>query len=752
MDMQLIYHNFIKKCVLFVLLVLITFNTAYAHKVVIFMDNSGSIKQFQRSFFRNQIRKIFRLAERLKDLDVVFIPIGNQPVKEKKLSIVTNADEIEDVFQFRDSYTHINDTLKRAEEEKIITNDTKLILFISDMEPDITNTEENWQLLAKDYQDLLNYYQVLQRWVKSGKELQFILLNHPKLPTFKKASLLNDEVIRNLKSDITDAIDRKKIYQKNEEKKMKNKHITNISKYIYDQNQNQYIIQKVLRSLIYSAKNTKCSYETLLLDERTIFYSIVESILDPTLVTRFKVKIEFEKQIVDCESTYPFDIIDELNKRLPKKVGKNPVRYLDFTYVNGSSDIHDKDYDYHFHFIRSDDGIGSIFFTYKKVIDGEIQIVNEDNKRAKFDFPYTKGEIISITQRNIDMIDVHHLKDFPIGQKLMYFTLINSKRTKQNLPGFYLKVGKYESEPTDKESKCSSSVARQGNVKVLLKNNTDQSENVTNMFELQTLSEEIIQNNDTVKINVPDRYLTDIHFKLNQKMNSYVNVTIIQSDQAKIQELETFSFKNAKKIPLIPNIYYCNINSNSDKYLNHWFKPLYVYNDVKEKDFLIEMKEDAFFYKEKAFEIIQKELAAIKDKLKKNDLSPDFTNYILGSKFFLYRLLEFLDANHTKYTEIKELWKRIRSFLYESTYSNSRDAFLYHAYLNIGLVSKNTSEPTRKARHYLKLMMDRFIDGKSQEEAMLNLEEKKYYKKQFLSGFLEPRKLNYVKQFLSLDK
>ena len=137
------------------------------------------------------MRSVFNIA-RTKRKTLSFVCIGN-----KNFQKVDSSEQITKVFDFNDSHTFISFALEQAEERGIISPDSKQsIIIVSDMEPDHTNTPESWDLLAEDYQDLLDSYKKISEWIELEKQIHIILLKHPSpLPIFSPDVLLNHFLI-----------------------------------------------------------------------------------------------------------------------------------------------------------------------------------------------------------------------------------------------------------------------------------------------------------------------------------------------------------------------------------------------------------------------------------------------------------------------------------------------------------------------------------------------------------------------------
>ena len=404
-----------------------------------------------------------------------------------------------------------------------------------------------------------------------------------------------------------------------------------------------------------------------------------------------------------------------------------------------------------------------IFLTYKQNVDGRTIIIEDNDKRANYNFRYLNlDQLLTSLDREVNMLSDYHTKDFPIGTKSIFITLKNPIRTQQALAGYTLEVGKYRSNQTDKDGICESDVQRQGNAKVsLLFFPKDNDAEIFQRIEIKQLYEQDIQNYDEIEIEIPKKFFTNVRFNLKTKLKKSVNVKILQKDLAKIQDVDSFSLKNQSQIiPLLPSRYFCNVSSENDEYLNIWFKPLHIFNEkINERVVPFEIKKDSFFIRKDAFAIINGELDIIKQSPKNNDLTGPFKDYILGSRYFLLRLFQHLDENKDKREEVKLLWNRLRSFLFDddSKYSNSRDAFLYHSYLKIGLIEKKpakdhvkSTKPHGKSRVYLKLMMDKYIDGESELENKLSDDDRDYYLAQFIRGFLGKNKLYYIMKIFNI--
>ena len=719
-------------------------------KIIIFMDNSGSIKKYH-DLFESQIIKIFEMAKS-KNVNITLIPIGNNYFQ------TVNENEVGDIFKFSDKTTYISNILQKA--DHIINKQKDTILFISDMEPDQKNTEGSWKLLADDYRDVLAYYKILYQWVQSGANIYFILLNH-------EAMAGGDYLLDKQKNIIDNLSKLIKLQQKKQDEFVKQKKIDpngQYTQFIRDKKQNKELIQKILRSL----PSDSLFYYPLPLEKQSIFYSIVEPIIDPSVVKELKVKIEIDELLVKNLSNVDFK--KYLKKYLPKNVGRNPTRHLKHQitickhkFASRKTINHDSKFHYHFHVLKKKFGNeAKIFQTYVQFVDGKRKIIHNDTTRdlKKFKYFYVK-DICSRIEEQVNKIEAYHEKDIPIGEKEIVIAIKNKEKPSQKLVGYDLKIGENNSLPTDKNGICITKVRRQANVWVSLLYYASMASNYKDSsLKILNISKDIIANSEKgkpIEINIPQELFQDVTFILNDKIDSDVEVIISQDDTKIFKKIDTFTIKRSIQIPLLPSKYNYNVNYKKDKYLNKWFNKFNVFKEPR--DVTINTQEDKFFDSKAAIIFINDVIDETKS-WPGNGLTGTFKDHLLGSKNSLLRLFEHLNYNEQLNNDnpqkkdiilMKSFWKRIYYFLFEGQNSNLAETFLYHSFIKLGLIDQKSKEdiPVKGAKNYVQRMVENFTGIKSNTQ--FDETEKRYYNKTVKTK-LELKHLDAIIHYFNFEK
>ncbi|CAN2043971.1 hypothetical protein GMMP1_1240003 [Candidatus Magnetomoraceae bacterium gMMP-1] len=708
--------------------------------IVVFMDNSGSIRNYG-SIFRNQIRQTFSMAEENNKL-LNFMSIGD---KQKFQHIKTTREAVN--FDFNDKTTFINFAFTETERRKIICSKTDTIIIVSDMQPDQTNTRGNF--LAQDYQDLLDYYDTLTKWISMGKQIHIILLKVSRLPSFERHELDR----QNLRNEIKDLIlhaGNHEAYLREMKKNDPSGDYGNL--FIRSPRTNRKLVMKVLESLnLVSAKKNhqKSSYNCypLPLRERATFLAIFEGIIDPSIIDTLYAKIEIEREIIDFDHRTNDEFKTYLQNILPGSVGTNPLRHIEYTIVNGDREDHDNNYHYHFHvWIGETDNRTEIFLTNKHITNKRtVKIAPQDSTRSIDNKKYTDiDHFFSILLKEIKKIAEYQVIDFPVGRKKIFFCL--KPKGNQNLIGYYFGVDvKNDDEDTCGGTfenngcfGCYLNVRRQGNSKValLFDNSLSAINPTTKEFILRNISDTDVLHTELIEIPVSSSLLSKVTFSIDENLDQAPEITILQRDLSKQMNIESFYLKgNKNSIDLIPGDYFYNLRLNSDKYLNIWFKPITIYENNSNRSINIPMKKDEMAKINSAFSYFQKELQQIKTFKSPYDLTSGFKDHIMGSSFFLLHLLEFTDKIFKNDEQsIKDLWERIRHFLFYGKKSNYIDAFLFQAYKKIGFINPydeyDPNNPVKNAKNYLHVMMDYFIDGNTNQR--LENRERQIYNDQIL--------------------
>ena len=146
-----------------------------AENIMIFMDNSGSVKEYS-DFYYHYIEKV--LDQKDPNDTFYFIPIGNS---NRDYQEVTSKDLIRETFRFDEQYTHIYESLERAEKSRHFKN-VDTILIISDMEPDYQVARAAWYFTQSEISSIKNTHLLLQRWSKD-KNIHIVLQGWEDRPT-----------------------------------------------------------------------------------------------------------------------------------------------------------------------------------------------------------------------------------------------------------------------------------------------------------------------------------------------------------------------------------------------------------------------------------------------------------------------------------------------------------------------------------------------------------------------------------------
>jgi len=728
------------------------------------MDNSGSINDYH-DLFQSQILTIFQMAKSAEDpVSITLIPIG------KNYFQTVHENDVGDIFKFGDKTTYISSILQKA--DPIINKQKDTILFISDMEPDHTNTNGSWELLAEDYKDVLDYYKILYQWVKTGVNIYFILLNHESMAYRDNKLYYQKDILEEINKIIVPQQKAQELFEL-----IKNDSIGDSTdqypQFILSKQQNKILIQKILRSLSSASNGALCYYYPLPLDRQSIFYSIVEPIINPNVrvVNKLKILIEIPEYLVNLKNKYPYDFTEELTGYLPKKVGKNPTRYLDYHLINcndrtGSRKTikHNKDFDYHFHVFWS--GFGNSAKIYQTYFQGKKRIVDNDTSRDLNSFKYSsEKDIFSRLEEYTKKLEDYHEIDFPIPEKDILIKIINKERPEQKLAGYSLNVGEKISLPTYENGICATKVRRQTNVEVSLRYKSSLISNTEKILPLTKISKNIIANNEKEKpiiINIPQKCFQDVAIIIDKIIDSNVEVIISQADNCKFQKILTFTMQHSARsthISLLPGSYYCNLNYNNDKYLNKWFSSFIVSRD--DSDVEITTKEDQFYEKTSAIKLINSEIEKTKNWAG-NALNVSFQEHLLGSRNSLLRIFQHLDYNEqliedkTKKEKTKKdiilmktFWKRIYTFLFEGN-EHVVDTCLYHSFISLGLTDDERNElmPAKGAKKYVKRMMEDFTGTTS--NIQFEEKEKKYYHS--IKSKLKLKHLDAIIHFFNFEK
>jgi len=781
------------KLILFISILMIFGNTNVNANIVVFMDNSGSIRQYKEIFLQ-QINEIYKMAKD-NDTAVTFVPIGTKSSKNNEsecpdisantIKVAHNLEEAREIFNFDSSFTCIAETLEAAETKGIIGLNTRSIVIISDMEPDYWNTDNYGQLLFEDYQNILRYYHKLIQWMKKDINIHIMLLNIDNMPNFDPKELKR----QNIENELNQLIDRAKehkIYVDNI--KIKDPDFPGTRTFIRTPQFNKALIARVVRSLPVAMMEGKeetatkrfMYYYTIPLDKKDDIMSIMEGIIDPSIVNTFKIKIEIDRNVVNLERPEQRFVRKHLILQSPNNINSNPPRTAEYRIVNGIQTEHDEAYHYHYRIMRGQiQGKMNIFLTNKKVTRDGLQELVKDPGRFKIDFDY--ADLNDLTQKILNVLNqlqLYQIKDFPIGEKKVLLVL--NSPNKHLLKGHRLTASVHQNSPTlqafnnfasisrknlstriGDDGQCYLKVRKQSDSEiklVLVTYKNDIPKN--NYIPIATITADMIRGGGSVNISsIPNNLeeIVDLHFNT---PNLSGHLKIFPYDYSEYFELYDLHFPtNKSTIELLEGSYHYTVifDYKNNACLNTWLIPFHVEKNSSHK-IRIQCVDDLFKKRNNAFETFNKIIPeisksmdpnALPPKLGANELTGTFEEHLTGSPLFFRRLFQYtasLEAQaHMK--ELKDLWRRIHYQLFVASKfgRNIVHKILEPALNNLHFTKPGTNEMIKRAPEYLRIILEKYF--KTHSFVRLSPEERDVYNYEILDALAD--ELGVPKSFIT---
>jgi len=601
--------------------------------IIVFMDNSGSIRDYKANLHK-QINDTFGIAEELNK-SVKFIPIG-----ENEYQIAENYEDAKQVFTFDSSYTFVAEPFKNAIKKGVIKPEDTVII-ISDMEPDLTNTPNNWQLLACDYQNIIDWYNTLIDLMKKNVSIHLLLLNAEKITQFNPEELERKKIIEDLKENIKGS--------NNSEKKYKN-YINSLShesqssveakfSYFKSPQQNQRLISRVVKSLqsvlsdhTFPVK-IKGSIALYPMKIKEDIMAIIESIIDPSIIKDFIIKLEIHPDIINLSHPDQKYIKSYLEQNAPAMICTNPVRKAKYIIFNGHcKNQPDNAVHYHFKFLPGtftgrffDTMLSNKFTKEQGTISSHVV-----PKRQQYDIKFVDiNDLIHKILNTLNNLQKYQAKDFPLGEKKILITLktelmkflIGSRLTAKTTGVSELMMGtegqddiklsnkiKLEDKNDKTKGQCSLWVKRQANSEICLSLMSYKNEYKPKeiLIPLGTVTASMLhgRKNDIVftdKKDIPDNIITQVKMKADEKsFHSRIEILGYDVNHYRIIDDKIRIQKNEQTYNILPgsyryNVIYDHVHSSC---LNIRFKPLHVDicmpNDCKKSDLSAFCIEDKF--------------------------------------------------------------------------------------------------------------------------------------------------------------
>ena len=729
--------------------------------IVIFMDNSGSIRQYEK-LFHQQIRAIYKMAKGKKQ--ITFIPIGKPPIQ-----IAHNRMDAQKIFTFASSYTYIADTLESAEKKGLVGFKKQTIVFISDMESDLENTPlPDYQLLSVDYKDTLRWYNTLIQWIQKGVNLHIILLTKSEMPKSASKDLDRHKIEAELNQLVKNA-EKHEEYVRDIKTQDSNPNRPKTSRYIRTPEYNQELIARVIDSLplIQNPHDVESTMhlETVTFDNKEEIMSIMEGIIQPGLIKKFNVKIEIDRNVVDFELDGQRFVKNQLQKRLKaiSLINNNPQRQAVYQFynVNDLQKQHDDNYHYHYRFMRGTiQGKVNLFLTNKmSTRDGILKSVKEKN-RSKMDIPYNNlYDLIDTIYKEMDNIKQYQIKDFPIGEKKILFTinspikhLLKGQRLTASVDFKPFISGRKKqrtnlSTRIDDDGSCFLMVREQSDSRILLVLVTYEN-NISNRITtpIHKITADEVDSGQPIEINnIPINLERTVNLDIENKTPALKgNIRIVPYDYSEYFEILNIAFPTSRpSVNLMQGSYYYTIifDYSQNTCLNTWMVPFHV---VENKSFPITVQcmPDLFAEKKNAFTEFNALISDIKKsldpkepppKLGGNEIGGKYEEHLTGSPLFFRRLLQYTDnAPPNQQHEIKDLWRRVHYQLFVDSKMgrNIIHKILEPALINLNFTQPGDQYPIKRAIDYLKIMLEKYFQ--SDTRVRLSPDEREIYNYELL--------------------
>ena len=725
------------------------------------MDNSGSIRDYKDNL-HIQINEIFATAEEFNKT-IIFIPIGeNEYIK------ADTPKAARQLFTFDNSYTYVAEAFQKADKEEDLIQSDDTVIIISDMEPDLTNTPSNWQLLACDYNNIIEWYETLIKWMKKDVSIHLLLLNAETIAQFKPDELKKDQIIQELKHNIEVSTKLERNHKNDMELRRQNNQslIANNFKYFRTQNQNKRLITRVVKSLqsvLFDPSITNIPSKSISIYPTNIkenIFSIIRGIIDPTDISSFTVKLEIDPNVINLSHPDMEYIGPYIQLNAPSMICTNPVRKAEYIVVNGpgSSSPHDTSVHYHLKYLSGQfTRFFDILLTNQYTNNQKVMGIMDDPRRQQYDIQYANmNDLIHKILNSLNILQAYQAKDFPLGEKTIIVTLkteymkylvgarliAKPKNVSQIMLGktYQPKLSnkiKYSDEKDTTKGQCSLKVKRQTDSEVCLslpfyKDEYDPREIIiplgtVNASMLRSTNNEIVF---TDQKDIPGNIISRIKVMADKKAFGG-NIELIGYDVNEYQKRSTFAIDKTEQIQeLLPGSYRFNVvHSQKDSCLNIWLNPFHVdlclpeinTRDCSQPQVNISAycMEDQFTSFDMASPLFDKQIEQIrssldplyqKPKLGPNELNGTFKDHLLGSPFFFKRLLEYTSqmTNESNNNEIIELWRRVYYRLYfdDKAQVNVLPRILYPALTELKFINDQTLIP--KSHIYLKIILAQY--------------------------------------------
>jgi len=748
--------------------------------IVVFMDNSGSIRDYKKVFHKH-INEIFKMAE-ANQKTITFVPIGDQTFQYAR-----TREEAKRIFTFDNSYTYIGETLIAAKKNSVVSKSTKSIVIISDMEPDITNTPADGQLLSVDYQDILKWYHTLIDWMEMDTNIHIMVLNQ-NMPTFNPKDLKRTLI----ENELQTLIDRAR-KQKNYEDKIKvedpgrPKTVT----YIRTPEFNQKMIARVVKSLPLALIDNKSKdstkrfvhYYNMPMEKKDEIMSIMEGIIDPSVIKEYKVKIEFDPNVVNLHRPEQQFVRENIDLLAPDNLNSNPRRKAIYRIVNDIQGPHDDKYHYHYRIMRgSIPGMMNIYLTNKAVTSDGDQYQMKEPGRFKTSLTYT--DLNHLTQQILDALNQlknYQEKDFPIGEKKVLIVFNTPKKyllrghrltatidvklsSQNNSPVTQTTPRKDQSSIIQKDGQCYLKVRKQtdSNLNLILTSYENPQKPNEVHVPLATIRSEMLRSSDPIEINaIPKLFEKMVEIK-SDPPTLEGQIKIIPYDHSEYFEIYTIKLpldSSQSLKALLPGSYYYSVlfSSANRSCLNNWLIPYHI-KDNRGYPITVKCSYDRFFDSKEAFDAFDEIIPEIRKsidpkapapKLGMHELTGIFEAHLTGSPFFFTRLLEYTAKNSPAPTNvtIRELWRRIHFRLFKShIYAKSiLPKMLKPALVELEFSYRN-NELIKGADVYLKTLLEKYF--KKRVFISFSHEERDIFNSEILDAIKDKLKLpdNFVNQ------
>jgi len=577
-------HSKIYNCniILIVLLCFLIVNPPLWANIVVFFDNSGSMLQYKKNL-QAQIKEIFEIAKK-NNKNIVFVPIGGPYFK-----FANDFESAKKLFSFDDSYTFISDTLRSAEKKEIVSSQTQNIIIISDMESDITNTPGDYQFTSADYKDILDWYLIIIGWMEKDIDIHILLLSNNSNPSFGRKYLDRQEVI----TELNKLIEFSK-QQENYERSLfeVDPDRSFLSTYIRNGMFNKLLTLRIVTSLPLLSKdsyekNNRSSFHYIIQkDKLRDLFDIVEVIIDPSIITDYKIKIEIDPNVIDFNRPDQKYIRNLLFRGLPSLLNSNPPRRAIFKVINGSGKkIHDDAFYYHYRIMTGLlPGMINLILTNKFLSNSGEIILMKKSDRNKFNLRFTDNkDLIYTIFSELNNLKKYQEEDFPVSEKKI---IISFKGDNVHLlRGPRLSTKKNVSTRISEIGQCTLKVKRQGNAEIFLVINShkDYHKPKKLLMHIFTITndqnrrgEHIILDTSQMPVNILVRNeiipaSSDFHGKFK----------LIPYDYSEYFEILDIPIPNSNTtIEMLPGSYYYSLifdySKNENACLNTWFIPFHV--------------------------------------------------------------------------------------------------------------------------------------------------------------------------------